>query len=98
MRAFLTTALAGVLACQAADLVFAQDHEVSQATRQLEQGKAEEKSAAARTLGDFGPAAATAVPALVQALQSSDASLKYESAIALGRIGANAKQLSLIHI
>ena len=49
------------------------------------------RAAAAQVLGDFGPAAQQAVPALVKALRDSNATLRLNAAFALGKIGARPK-------
>jgi len=48
--------------------------------------------AAVIALGNHGPSAAKAVPALTAALKSEDATLRWLAAEALGRIGPDAKQ------
>ena len=55
----------------------------------LRQGDAFERVSAAQSLGWFGPAAAEAVPELVQALADED--VRQEAAITLGKIGPGAK-------
>jgi len=46
---------------------------------------------AARTLGEIGPGAQTAVPALIELLRDTDRSVRREAAHALGRIGTDAE-------
>ncbi|MCH7727044.1 MAG: HEAT repeat domain-containing protein, partial [Planctomycetes bacterium] len=46
---------------------------------------------AAALLGEFGPGAATAVPALTKSLKSPDAETRRNTAAALGKIGPAAK-------
>jgi len=46
------------------------------------------RAAAARVLGDFGPAAKAAVPALVKALGDTNATLRLNATFGLGKIGA----------
>jgi len=47
------------------------------------------RAAAAQTLGDLGPAAGKAAPALVKALAEQDATLRLNAAFALGKIRAS---------
>ncbi len=51
----------------------------------MRQGNASERQNAAQTLGRFGPAAADAVPALIEAL--GDEGSRVYAVIALGKIG-----------
>jgi len=46
------------------------------------------RAAAAQVLGDFGPMASNAAPALVRALRDTNATLRVNAAFALGKIGA----------
>ena len=87
----LTRILSTALVCFAFCPVFAQDYDLKQLTKQLDSGTLQEKTKAARMLGEMGHAAAAAVPALVKSLDSDNVGLKYEAANALGMINANAK-------
>jgi HEAT repeat protein len=51
---------------------------------------------AARALGQLGPAAVAAAPALVQALSDDNGHVRREAAIALGRIGPAAEAVAAI--
>jgi hypothetical protein len=50
------------------------------------------RSQAARALGEMGPAAADAVPALAQVLWGNDVPLVHEAVQALGRMGPAARE------
>jgi HEAT repeat protein len=64
---------------------------VTQLERMLRDGDPDAQSQAAYGLSLHGPDAAQAVPALVDALASSHALLRQNSALALGRIGPAAR-------
>ena len=49
---------------------------------------ASRRASAAANLGDFGPAAAAAIPALVQAMNGGDAAVREPAEIALGKLHA----------
>ena len=61
--------------------------DVNALIQQLQTGSADEKLSAAEHLGDFGPYAYRAVPALATMLADEDPALAYESLIALSSIG-----------
>ncbi len=75
----------------AASVTFAEDRELAEFTHLLNSGNAEEKTKAARMLGEIGPAAADVVPALVKSLALDDPGLRHEAVVALGRINSDAK-------
>jgi HEAT repeat protein len=56
----------------------------------LKSEKAEERAASARILGEIGPAAKDAAPALAEALKDSDRNVRQNAAQALGSIGPGA--------
>src|SRR5437868_786490 len=55
--------------------------------RDLSSSKATTREQAAETLGNYGPAAADAVPALAAALKDGDPRVRHQALIALERIG-----------
>lgn len=57
----------------------------------VQQKDATERRYAAQALGRFGPAAADAVPALIDALADEDGWVQSEAVRALGKIGPTAK-------
>ena len=63
------------------------DARVATLIDRLKQGEFEERRRAADALGDLGPAAARAVPALVAALQDEHVEVHWYALDALGRIG-----------
>jgi HEAT repeat protein len=54
-------------------------------------GDLQERRLAVRALGRFGPAAANAVPALIEALGDEKTWMRNDAAIALGKIGPSAE-------
>lgn len=87
----LTAILSTAVICFASCSAFAQDQDVAQLTKQLSSGSVEERTKAARILGEVGPAAATAVPTLVKSLESDNAGLRYEATNSLGMINGDPK-------
>jgi len=66
--------------------------EIDELERHLHDPEPAIQARAAKDLGKFGPAAAKAVPALTNALTSSDLLLKQNAALTLGKIGPAAKR------
>lgn len=87
----LTRVLSTIIVCVASCAAFAQEHDLGRLTKQLQSGSLQDQTKAARMLGEMGPAAAPAVPALVKSLASSNPGLKYEAANSLGLINADPK-------
>jgi HEAT repeat protein len=86
MRAIL--GVVGVVLCLA---VPARGADVAGLVKQLKDGDADGRRAAARALGEGGAASREAVPALVQALKDKDLFVRRFSAQALGEIGPDAQ-------
>jgi HEAT repeat protein len=86
MRRFLTAA-----AFLLAPAVFAAAGEVKDLAKQLREGDVEARRAAAKALGEQGPAAKESVQALTIALKDSDRYVRRFAAQALGEIGPEAK-------
>lgn len=70
-------------------VIQAEDRELRSLIQKLESGKASEKTLAAQTIGELGPASDEAIPALISALKADDAALRHEAAVALGRISSD---------
>lgn len=87
----LTRTLATAIVCFATCPAFAQDQDLAQLTKQLDSGTMQEKTKAARMLGEIGPAAASSVPGLIKSLESDNAGLKYEAVNSLGMINSDSK-------
>ena len=85
--------LSTVIVCIATCSALAEDSELASLTKQLDSGSLQEKTKAARMLGEMGPAAATAVPSLVRSLVGENAGLRYEAVISLGMINSDSKQV-----
>jgi Tfp pilus assembly protein PilF len=64
-----------------------QEEDIAQLAELLNHGKPEEREAAATALGEFGPLAAPAVPALIEALVDSNRGIRRAAGIALEKIG-----------
>ena len=92
MRNLLMTTFATVGLLSSALSALAGD-ELAAIKKQLNSNILQENTAAVRTLGAIGPAAAETVPSLLTFLDAEDAGLRYESIIALGRINSNAEQV-----
>lgn len=87
----LTGLLATVFLSFAAAVSLADDVDLDKLSKQLESGSLQEKTRAARILGEIGPAAAATSPSLVKSLQSENAGLRYEAANSLGVINGDPK-------
>src|SRR5262249_20245613 len=73
-------------------LVLGAQPDLSGLIRDLTASRPATREQAAETLGNYGPAAADAVPALAAALKDSDPRVRHEALIALERIGQAADQ------
>lgn len=76
-----------------ASMVRAEDGDIAALIKQLESNNVGEKTKAVRILGDIGPAAVKAAPALIKLHNDPDPGLRYEVAVALGRINSDGKQV-----
>lgn len=87
MRSFLFAL--GLFTCSGALSVFAADDELAVWLKKLETGAPRDKTTAVRMIGEIGPLAEKAIPALGKAIQTDDPGLRDEVAIALGRINSD---------
>ena len=60
-------------------------------TQQLKSPDVQQRIAAAVAIGDLGPSARAAVPALTEALRDQNPTVRFQAAIALGCIGPEAR-------
>ncbi len=86
---YATLLMALFLSLAASDLL-AEVKELEGLTEKLKSGSLAEKTKAVRLLGEIGPAAAETVPLLLESLNTEYQGLRYEVAIALGRINSDA--------
>lgn len=84
MQRFLTLTM--LFVCAWAPTVLADDPELAALIKKLDSGSQSEKIDAARSLGDFGPASASAVPSLIAATKIGNPGLVHEVTEALGKI------------
>ena len=86
-------ALSGLGVAAIAAVAFAEDRsgDVRGLQITLKSEKAAERAASARILGEIGPAAKDAAPALAEALKDADREVRQNAAQALGYIGPGAK-------
>ena len=81
--------LTTVVMLLAASNLIAEDKEVMELIGQLDKGSLVEKTKAARLLGEIGPGAAAAIPALVKSLEVDNQGLRYEVVVSLGQINSD---------
>jgi HEAT repeat protein len=82
-----------MICCSAGSATWGNDQEVVLLVRQLDSGSVDEKSKAARELGEIGPAASDAIPSLIKSLEIDNPGLRYEAAVALGQINSEPKEV-----
>jgi HEAT repeat protein len=94
-RILLPCLLPFILGASAAAVVpqspSAETRPLDELTRQLESPDAQQRIAAAVAIGDLGPGARAAVPALIEALRDQNPTVRFQAAISLGCIGPEAK-------
>jgi HEAT repeat protein len=87
----VTLSLFGLIALAAVATTEDRSGDVRGLQISLKSEKAEERAASARILGEIGPAAKDAAPALAEALKDADRNVRQNAAQALGYIGPGAK-------
>src|SRR5262245_66354994 len=79
-------------ACLWSSLLGAAEPDLKALVKDLQATKPVTREQAAAALGNLGPGAVEAVPALAEALKDKDARVRHEALIALERIGAAAAE------